>query len=63
MGFALLRRFASGGIAVSGQSASTVTTTSGPSITNNVSVRDNEDAYTSAKVLSQTMAFQLRVPQ
>ena len=63
MGFALLRRFASGGIAVSGQTTPTVTTTGAPSITNNVSVRDNEDAYTAARVLSQTMAFQLRVPQ
>jgi hypothetical protein len=63
MGFALLRRFASGGIAVSGGQTVTTGPASGPSITNNVSVRDNDDAYTSAKVLSQTLAFQLRVPQ
>jgi TP901 family phage tail tape measure protein len=63
MGFALLRRFASGGIAVSGGQTVTTGPATGPSITNNVSVRDNDDAYTSAKVLSQTLAFQLRVPQ
>lgn len=63
MGFALLRQFASGGVAVAGSvSLPAAGPTVGPRITNNVSVRDNEDAFTAAKVLSKEMAFQLRVP-
>jgi TP901 family phage tail tape measure protein len=60
MGYALTRRFAEGGVAVSGRSAAQSLGGSAPTIINNTTVRENEDAYVAATVLSREVGRQLR---
>lgn len=61
MGFALLRRYANGGVAVSSGQPLSAPVVAGPTVTNNVTVRDNDDAFLMADVLSARNAWQLKV--
>jgi TP901 family phage tail tape measure protein len=61
MGFALLKRYAQGGMASSGPISPAPVVPTGAVINNHVTVRDNEDAYVAATVMSRELAFQLRV--
>ncbi|ACU39451.1 phage tail tape measure protein [Actinosynnema mirum] len=63
MGYDLIRRWAVGGVASTTSSMPQSSSSSpmvAPQITNNISVRDNEDAYVTAQVVSSTVAFQAR---
>lgn len=61
MGFALLRRYANGGVAVSSAQPLTAPVVAGPTVTNNVTVRDNDDAYVVAETVSARTAWQMKV--
>lgn len=61
MGYALIRRFAQGGVATSGQTSTTQRAAlAAPTIINNTTVRENEDAYVAATVMSREVGRQLR---
>lgn len=60
MGFALARRFAQGGMAVSAQSSASTVATLAPTINNNITVRDDQSAYEVARQTSAQMAWDLR---
>ena len=62
MGYALVRRFADGGVAMP-STVATQPVQSGPTIINNTTVRANEDAYVAATVLSREVGRQLRRPR
>lgn len=60
MGFALLRRYAQGGIASSAAVTSGGVGSVGPSITNNITVRDDQTAYEVARQTSAQVAWDMR---
>jgi TP901 family phage tail tape measure protein len=60
MGFALLRRYAQGGVAVGGTSSAQATPAAAAVVNNYTTVRDNEDAAVVAEVVSARTAWNLR---
>lgn len=60
MGYALVRQYANGGIAAQDQTPARVGAAGGPTIINNTTVRQNEDAYVVASVVSAQTAWQLK---
>lgn len=61
MGYDLIRRYASGGVALPAQQSSSPSQAGAPiSIVNDITVRENEDAFVAATVLSRNVGWQLR---